>query len=229
MYSEVILDASGQARYRFRTERTATLGLDAKSLEDELEKEENVEAILFGSVSLMLEPAASSIFRAVSEYKKKHPRVTIFLDPNIRSSLITEFNKYRVWMKDVVKLADIVKMSDEDLLLLTGKPYDQGVREFKTINQCDLIITRGAKGSEWHRGRKVFKAQAANIRIVDTIGAGDTFNGVLLWGLHSLGRLPKKFTDDECKELLGIAAHAADIDCTRRGCNPPTKEELFES
>lgn len=226
MYSKVVLDERGQAKYLFKTEGTATLGLDADSLLEELEKAEGVEAILIGSVAIMLEPAASAIKRAVTEYKKHHPQVTVFLDPNVRPTLITDKNAYRKWMRGIIALADMIKMSDEDLAFLMDMPFEKGVREIRKINPCELVITRGAKGSEWHRLDKVFKAPAADVKIIDTVGAGDTFNGALLRGIHALGKPAGDFTDAECQETLILAAHAADINCTRRGCDPPTAKEL---
>jgi fructokinase len=227
MYSKVVLDAKGQATYVFKTEGTATLGYDAKELEAALDGLKGVEAILIGSVAIMLPPVSLAITKAVKAYKKKHPEVTIFLDPNVRPSLIHDQNAYRSWMKDVIRMADMIKMSDEDLAYLMGTgSYEGDLKALHELNPCELVITRGSKGSEWHRGEKVFKAPAGKIKIVDTVGAGDTFNGALLRSLHVLGKKASAYTDEECEEALSIAARAADINCTRRGCDPPTAKEL---
>jgi fructokinase len=227
MYSKVTLDAHGQAQYLFETQGTATLGLDAKSLEKALESSAKIDAILIGSVSMLLEPAASAILKAMTEYKKSHSQVTILYDPNIRLSLISDPQTCKSRILNNMKIADIIKLSDEDLSFLMNDSTDNAISSLLSFYSCEIILTRGAKGAEWYRRNgKVLSSKANDINVVDTVGAGDTFNGALLYSIYYRNKQIASFTNKECQYTLDLATHAADLNCTRRGCNPPSAEEL---
>lgn len=99
----------GQARYTFYDENSAGRMLtenDLPTLGDD------VSAVLFGCISLIAEPCGS-VYEALMV--REAPRRVMFLDPNIREIFIPDRQKHLARMRRMIALADIVKLSDEDL------------------------------------------------------------------------------------------------------------------
>ena len=227
MYSKVTFDAKGQASYEFKTEGTATINLNHKQISYELNKIDNISIIQIGSVGITLEPSASAILNAINDYCEKNPDVILFVDPNFRPTLIEDKKSYCEALKKILIKADIVKLSDEDLkYLMFTESFDEAVKEFASLRKSDFIVTLGANGAQWYRKDNVISVSGSKIVVCDTIGAGDTFNGALLYFIEHKAKSPVAFTDEECQEALLFASHAAEINCTRQGCNPPRLEEL---
>ena len=127
-------------------------------------------------------------------------------------------------------MADIVKISREDLDWLTGTPDAQTVEGFLSAGPSLIIVTDGGEGSvaHWNGGRIHVPAQ--KVEVVDTVGAGDTFNAGVLTALHERDCLNKErlenLRENEVREILSFAARVAAITVSRAGANPPWREEL---
>ena len=91
----------------------------------------------------------------------------------------------------------------------------------------ELIKGRGATG---YHGHHVVSVPTPTVTVVDTIGAGDTFNAGLIAWLHEHGRLTPAgiaaLTSDDVRDLLAFAAAAAAVTCSRPGADPPRRSEL---
>ena len=183
----------------------------------------------FGSISLLQDPAATRIADLVAANRGQ--RVIVF-DPNVRPSLITDMAAYRERVNGWFGMADLVKLSDEDAALLApGQPVDALAAECLKAGARAVIVTRGGDGATlWRTGRAPLSVAAPRVTVVDTIGAGDTFTAglsvaLLSHGIEQPGQLGA-LTDEDWKAVMGFAATAAALNCTREGADPPTLEAV---
>lgn len=215
----------GQARYAFYDENTAGRLLSVEDLPD---IPDDVAAVFFGGISLAVTPCADT-YRTLME-RVAPTRVTM-IDPNIRPDFIKDEAAYRARLDAMLRVADIVKLSDEDLHWLIG-PGDTiaQAHKLREMGPKLVCITEGAKGA-WGitEGHDVF-VEATRVVPVDTVGAGDTFNAGILASLEESGVLTKDaiatLGEDVLRSALSLATRAAAVTVSRAGANPPTRAEL---
>ncbi len=188
---------------------------------------ENLKFMMFGSISLLTEPTASSIMDVVALHQD---RCAIIFDPNVRPALIPDKAEYEAKLKKWLSLAHIVKVSTQDLdWLYPNKTGEQVAKEWLELGAQALIITNGGEGVTLYRkGHESLKVTAPKITVVDTVGAGDTFTGSMMVSLFERKAF-KNFDSLDAsswQEVLSFAANAAAFNCTRAGANPPTHQEL---
>lgn len=208
----------GQARYAFYDENTAGRMLTPDDLPDVAD----VDALFFGGISLVVDPCGAA-YEALM-LREAGKRVTM-IDPNIRPGFITDERAYRARIERMLTAADIVKISDEDMAWL-GTDADA----ILTAGASLVCVTEGAKGVVAHwRGGSV-RAEAQRVQVVDTVGAGDTFNAGLLAGLSRDGLLDRAALQTldaaKVKPALELGNAAAAITVSRAGANPPWQDEL---
>ncbi|MFF1549281.1 carbohydrate kinase [Streptomyces sp. NPDC058291] len=213
------LDGNGSAAYSFYVEGTADRLFKAP---DALPA--GTRAVSFGTCSLVLEPGAS----AYEELMRTAASQGLFvaLDPNIRPGLIPDADAYRARFKSWLPSVSLLKLSEEDAEWLGGTP-----REWLSAGPSAVVITRGGAGlTAFTRDGAVHSAPGERVDVVDTIGAGDTVNAALLHALSARDALsPAAPSDVDAagwQELLGFAARAAAITCSRAGAEPPYAAEL---
>jgi fructokinase len=135
-------------------------------------------------------------------------------------------------MQAFAESADIVRMSDVDFLYLYGdQAYGERAEALFGRGVTLFVVTRGTDGAEaWHRTAGFIKADAPRIDVVDTIGAGDSFQAALLAALHRLDRLARarlqEMMADELRRALSFACRCAALTCTRMGADPPRSNEV---
>ncbi|WP_116598029.1 carbohydrate kinase family protein [Primorskyibacter marinus] len=210
----------GQAQYAFYDENTAGRMLRAEDLPTLTDE---VSALFFGGISLVGEPAADA-YKALA--LREASRLPVMIDPNIRPGFITDEARYRARLDTMLAVSDIVKISDEDLHWLGTTP--QGL--LASGGPKLVLLTRGAQGVEAHIGAGSFEVPAQKALVVDTVGAGDTFNAGLLAGLSREGLLSKAAIAEASPDMLSpaieLGARAAAVTVSRAGANPPWAEEL---
>ena len=215
----------GNARYAFFDENTAGRMLTEADL-PALPK--TVAALHFGSLSLAGEPCGST-FEALMR-RERNDRV-ISLDLNVRSTLIHNREGYLARIDRLVAMADIVKLSEEDLAWVTpGASFEALAERYQTLGARVVILTKGGDGAlAAARGLKV-SVPAVAVKVADTIGAGDTFTGATLVWLARQEKLTKAaiaaLDRDDLTALLQFAAKAAAITVSRPGADPPWLREL---
>ena len=160
----------------------------------------------------------------------------IFLDPNIREQEVKKIENWRETLLNYIQLADIIKLSDEDIeVIFEGLSQDKAISEIKKINnRAHIILTKGEDGATWYSFEgDIFNQGNYKIDVKDTIGAGDTFSGSLLAYLYNNGHFgeeqefPKLELDSKSiKKALKYACYSASLNCSKYGCNPPTKCEV---
>ncbi|MDP1578615.1 MAG: PfkB family carbohydrate kinase, partial [Cypionkella sp.] len=158
-------------------------------------------------------------------------RVTM-IDPNIRPGFIAGKEvAYRARIERMVQRADIVKLSDEDLHWLEGTgDLVSLARGILAKGPKVVFITEGAAGARAVTASQDRFVAAQKVTVVDTVGAGDTFNAGVLAALHQAGALSKarvaSLTDAELDAALSLGTRAAAVTVSRAGANPPWTNEL---
>ena len=217
---------NGQASYAFYDENTAGRMIAEADLPT---LPETVEALFFGGISLVVDPCGAT-YEALMTRAHAAGKVTM-IDPNIRPGFIKDEARYRARIERMLAMADIVKLSDEDLFWLVGRhSLASGAEEILGKGPKCVFITEGAAGAHaFTRGRSVF-VPARRVEVVDTVGAGDTFNAGALAALHEAGVLRRAALGDLSEEVLTAAltraTWAAAVTVSRAGANPPWAEEL---
>jgi fructokinase len=208
----------GQAQYAFYDENTAGRMLRAEDLPV---LDASVEALFFGGISLVSEPQAESYAQFCAQAGDR----PVMIDPNIRPGFIRDAARYRARLQTMMTRADVVKLSDEDMAWL-GTDAGELLRGGTAI----VLVTRGAEGVDVITREGTRTVPAQRVEVVDTVGAGDTFNAGFLAGLHRAGLLSRAalaaaWTEDLARAAeLGVQAAAVTV--SRAGANPPWAAEL---
>ena len=131
----------------------------------------------------------------------------------------------------MIAMADIVKVSDEDVAWMTGKDDAKAAaRKWLKLGAKLVIVTRGAMGVEAFTASYSVGRPAEKVKVADTVGAGDTFTAGLLAALRAMKLLDKRklavIGEADLGTALGFAARAAAITCSRPGADPPWAQEL---
>ncbi|SDI98444.1 carbohydrate kinase family protein [Salipiger marinus] len=209
---------NGQASYAFYDEMTAGRMLTEDDLPD---LGDGTEALFFGGISLVSEPGADAYAALCA---RSGDRV-VMIDPNIRPSFITDERRYRARLGTMLRRADIVKISDEDMDWLGTTPD-----ALHADGAALVLMTRGAAGVRASTTETSFEVPAVRTEVVDTVGAGDTFNAGLLAGLSQAGLLTRAAlraaTPEALRPAVELGARAAAITVSRAGANPPWDHEL---
>jgi fructokinase len=216
----------GQASYAFYDENTAGRML----FEDDLPAlPDRVAAVFLGGISLAVEPCADAY--AALAARAAVDRL-VMLDPNIRPGFVADAPRFRARLARMIAAADIVKISDEDMAWLMGDgPLPDLAARLRAQGPALVLVTEGAQGATAHGAGGPVSVPAAAVEVVDTVGAGDTFNAGFLAGLADAGALDKASVRaglgaDVLKDALTLGTRAAAVTVGRAGANPPHREEL---
>ena len=220
----------GHAKYTFYDENTAGRMLypeDLPALADE------VGAMYFGGISLACEPGADT-YAALLEREGEGRAVMV--DPNIRPGFIRDEDRFRDRLGRVLSKASIVKVSDEDLHWIYPEAPEPRAAIERIFEQgaSVVIMTRGSKGATGYlaSGSEV-TVPSCPVEVVDTVGAGDTFNAGLLARLSELDVLTPEalgsLSKADLSSALALGAKVASVTVSRAGANPPWRIELDEA
>lgn len=215
----------GQARYAFYDENTAGRMLSESDMPF---VDESIDAMLFGCISLISEPCGSVYEALMTRESKKR---VMFLDPNIRAGFITDREKHLARMKRMIALADIVKLSDEDLNWFGEHgSHDEIAAEWLKLGPKLIVITKGAHGADAYTAHATVRVPGVKVGVVDTVGAGDTVNAGILVSLHNQGLLNKAaiatLNEDQIHSAIALGVRAAAVTVSRAGANPPWAAEM---
>ena len=213
------LDATGAATYSF----------DLAWRVSEDQPLDGLAHVHTGSLAATLEPGASAVLTTVQHAR---PHATISYDPNARPSLMGDPHEVRAKMEQLVGLSDVVKASDEDIAwLYGGAPVAEVLRLWGQLGPSLVVMTRGDKGVlTWLRSSgELTTADAPVVKVVDTVGAGDSFMAGLLSGLLEAGLLGdledrerlRAATLADVRPAIDRALACAAITVSRPGADPP--------
>ena len=217
----------GHATYSFFDSGSAGRML---TLAEMPELSDGVSALYFGGISLACEPAANAYAALLA---RRGSGRAVMIDPNIRPAFIEDEERYRARLGAMCASADIVKVSDEDLNWINPAPLslEEKVEAILEKGVSLVILTRGALGAYGYLASgETVHAPAKSVEIVDTVGAGDTFNAGVLAKLAELGLLQKEklasLSTEALAAALGYGARVAAVTVSRAGANPPWASEL---
>lgn len=189
----------------------------------------NTKIFHFGTLSMTEEEIKNVTKKAVQ--KAKENGVLISFDPNFRPPLWKDMEDARQQMWYGIGQCDILKISDDEILFLTGtKDIDEGIARIREKSHAKLICaTMGKNGSKvYYKGKTVFGRPFLWKDTIETTGAGDTFmacvlNTVLEKGLEQL-------TQESLTEMLLFANAASSIITTRKGALKvmPQRQEILD-
>jgi fructokinase len=225
--SMVALNAEGVPRYAFYGEGAADRDLPVATL-DTLPA--RLAAIAVGSYATVVEPVASTLDALLERW---HGRCVMAYDPNVRLNVEPDRETWRRRIRHWLPRATVLKVSDEDLHLLYGdRPIDDFAAEARAAGVALVVVTRGAHGARAWVGSRTLEIGPVPVSLVDTVGAGDTFQAAMLARLAELDALSLHALQDPTRALaaaeiaLPFAARAAAITCSRRGADLPRRAEL---
>ncbi|RVV98591.1 carbohydrate kinase [Mesobaculum littorinae] len=230
--------AEGQARYAFYDEGTAGRMLRDTDLP---QVGPEIAAAFFGGISLAVEPCGTAYETLMLELSTRASGPVTMIDPNVRPGFVADEPAYRARIGRMIAAADIVKISDEDLHWLEG-PGDpaalaRGMLGGEALaNDAQgrgprlVCLTRGAEGALGVTEADEVFVPARKVEVVDTVGAGDTFNAGVLAGLNRAGVLSRAglagLSREDIEAALSLGIRAAAVTVSRAGANPPWSEEL---
>ena len=183
----------------------------------------------FGSLSLTDEPCRSATFEAV-EYAKKQGKLVSF-DPNYRPLLWKDADAAREQMIKGVMLSDVLKVSEEEMTLITGETdVETGSEKLLKAGLTLVLVSLGEKGAFYRSRMCAGHLPAYSVKAVDTTGAGDAFVGAMLWQLR--GKSHEELgcmQESELSGMVNFANAAGSLTTTRGGAIPalPDREEIL--
>jgi len=221
-----------QPQYAFYDEGTSDRLLLTEEIPTPLPSD--TTCIVFGSISMSMEPIATTIEKLIM---KEAGKKVIAFDPNIRSFMIKDRDAYIERFKKWASVCTIAKISSEDFeFIFPNTEPQEALGKMLKLGTRLAIITLGEKGAAAllkHDNGKIIKASASGIKIpklADTVGAGDTFHGAFLAWLEMRGKMShneiNNLSEEDLHNALVFANKAAAYVCTQYGSQPPSIKQL---
>ncbi|SDC40309.1 fructokinase [Sanguibacter gelidistatuariae] len=216
------LGADGAATYEFDLEWNLTKNAVVP---------EGTVVVHTGSIAAVLEPGATAVRKIVESVRH---RATITYDPNVRPTLMGSPAHARPLIEALVHAADVVKVSDEDLLwLYPGADLSVIATTWQRSGPAIVVVTYGGEGAVAYTATSRLEVKAPSVTVADTVGAGDSFMGALingLWSADLLGAAKRRalaaINSDVLQGVLEQCVQVAAITVSRAGANPPRLAEL---
>lgn len=223
----VQLNAQGNRSFTFYRKPGADIMLEKEEVPEKLLK--NCRIFHFGSVSLTDEPCRSATVFA-AEKARGHGALISF-DPNFRPLLWSDIPTAKKTILDIVPFADLVKVSDEEMELLTGETdLEKGSEKLCALGPKVVFVTLGPKGAYFKAptGTGIFPAY--NVKTIDTTGSGDAFWGTVLWKLTRENKPLEDISLSDWQKLTMLANAAGSLTSAKKGAIPamPTLAQAQE-
>jgi fructokinase len=191
----------------------------------------DIGIIHMGSIATVLEPVGSAL-AALAE--RECGRRLVAYDPNVRHTIEPDLDVWRRAFERLTASAHLTKVSAEDLALLyPGLAHEDVAQAVLERGARLVVITRGSEGaSGWTRNNHA-ASRARPVDVVDTVGAGDSYQSALLACLAEMGRADPEALDALSREalarLLDFAGQAATLTCGKRGADLPRRADIAVS
>lgn len=222
----VQLDQRGERSFTFYRKP----GADMRLTWDEVRKNliGQCKIFHFGSVSMTDEPCHEATIKAAEEARKNG--CIISFDPNYRPKLWRCEKEALKAIKQGVTLADILKVSEDELQFLTNETdIKRGSKQLLNQGPSIVLVSLGEKGAFYRNSAGYGLIPAFNVKAIDATGAGDAFLGAVRYSLcgsekDNLATMPK----ERLKQIVAFANAAGGLTTTRRGAIPamPSVEEI---
>ena len=203
----VHLDESGDRSFSFYRKGCADVMLDKAEVDYTML--DRTRALHFGSLSFTNEPSRSTVLDMVEYAKKKGSLITY--DPNYRPALWACEREAAEAMGKGLEYADVVKVSEEEAVLLTGEENIHRAAEMLYNRGIKLVcVTLGEKGAFYYHRNGHGIVKGFKSKVADTTGAGDTFFGAVVHQLLQKDDI-NELTVGELEEILTFSNAAASI------------------
>jgi len=220
----VDVDAAGAPRYRFYLAGTSSAALEYPLLTAALP--DGMTALHAGTLALVMEPIATSIERLITT--DLPPGALVMIDPNCRPAAIADRPAYQARLARILRRADVVKASVEDLAYLyPGATARAAAAALLGQGPRLVLVTDGPRPAWAFLPGQEMSVAVPVVPVVDTIGAGDAFGGAFLawWSGNGLAKSDLQRAGP-VHGALQAATEVASVTCTRAGAEPPWLEEL---
>ena len=186
-----------------------------------------IDGIHFGSYSLVVEPVANAFAKLLGETGERF----VSVDPNVRTMVEPDLDVWRERVAEYAARADLFKISTEDLAALyPGEDPESRAADWIAAGVELVVVTDGGDAvCAWKQDGLGIRVTPPRSEVIDTVGAGDTFQAAMLAQLQAAGDLRKTLREldrEGIEALLGTAARAAAITCSRRGADLPRRSDL---
>lgn len=216
----------GSARYSFYINGTADVSIAVSELPEKLP--DQCKVLHFGSYSTAVGEVSETL-RALAT--REGSKRFISYDPNLRLAIEPDLDKWRECFNDFASCATLIKASDEDIEALIGPNGEE-----RFVSECFkhgaqiVYVTRGADGGAAYTpdGRH-HTAPSEPVDVVDTVGAGDTFQAAVLHWMAAENHIAADGSITGTVDLqssLAFALRAAAVTCSRFGADLPTLADL---
>ncbi|MEH7179696.1 aminoimidazole riboside kinase [Neobacillus vireti] len=219
----VTLESSGERSFSFYINPSADRFLRKEELDPLLFEQHQI--FHFGSISLISEPAKSATLRAIELAKEKG--MLISYDPNLRLGLWDSEEQAKGTILATLSHADILKVSEEELIFLTGCSHlEEGMGQLPDLPL--VLVTLGGEGCMYRFKGQIGKVPALECKVVDTTGAGDAFVSGILYSVNEAGKALDKFSEQEISEVIQFASVSGGLATTKKGAMTglPALEEI---
>lgn len=213
------LSSMGSADYRFYIDGTSAPRLERNRLDA-------MPAWVFtGGLGLVLEPMASRVDDIVAALDAS---TRVMVDVNVRPNVISDITRYRHRVERLAARCDVVKVSDEDLAhLYPDLDAASGVQRLLECGAALVLVTAGGDSVVARTAKDQIVVPIPPAVVVDTIGAGDTFDaGVLAYWCEMPTEIVDPTDAAQIAAAVGLGARAARVVVGRRGADPPRRSEL---
>ncbi len=215
-------DAAGVPSYAFYGNAAADRVLTPEDLANFDFTE--ISGVHLGSYSMVVQPAADAYLKLL---KSQAGGGLVSLDPNVRLNVEPNLDIWRKRLDELLPLLNVLKLSDEDLHYLYPEHQpEEIIQRWQQVHDIQLLaLTRGSQGATLWSKQAHVNIKAPSVAVVDTVGAGDTFQAALLDGLLRSGIWPN--SEAQLRDLGTFAVTAAAITCSRRGADLPSRKEIM--
>lgn len=191
-------------------------------------------AVHTGSIAAVRKPGAAAVYALVTS---RSTATTITYDPNVCPALMGDPVDARRSIEKLVALADVVKVSDEDLAWLVpdADPVEVA-RDWVALGPAIVIVPLGGARAVAVTAAREMRVAAPRRHVVETVGAGDSFRGELIGGLWDV-QLPGAICRDTLRSsasstirhMLERCVEVAAIALARPVANPPCRRDLGQT
>lgn len=218
----VNLDSTGHPDYAFYREGVADRQISATLLQDSCSQLSELKMVCTGALALDARDQHHYLPWLKSQKLAGH---WVVVDANLRPSVMPDLPSYRTAIQQALAIADIIKVSDEDLFHLGlegSSPVECAQQLLRQTSAQLLALTLGEHGA-WlmtANGLLCFAHERTKLAIADTVGAGDSFLAGLLVAL--LYQNLDISNQTALEQLLRHAVASASLCVQEKGCVPPT-------
>jgi fructokinase len=218
------LDDEGAATYRFLIHGTSSLSVTPDIALNALDI--TATALHIGTLAFVFEPLSQATRAVVAAINENQ---ILMIDPNARPSVMQDPSQFWETFNGILDRADVIKVSGDDLdYMFPDLSNHAAVREICSRSQAVVLFTDGSRGVHVSTKTEEFLVRVPEVRVVDTVGAGDSFSGGFLtyWDRNNWNR--SELQDGKAiRAAVEFGIKVAGLTCQRAGAMPPFAHELI--